>query len=105
VERVYLVWWALLLGIGIAGAGRLVFVVMKDRAINAKVILLVISLLLVASAAMVCPAMLTWDYDGISCTQNPFVISWLLHTAALATLVISFRSGSSKRARRYLDSR
>jgi hypothetical protein len=105
VERVYLVWWALLIVIGIAGVWRLIYVLAKDRAINIKIILLIASLLLVAGAAFVCPAMLTFDYDGVSCTQNQFVISWLMHTAALSTLVISFRSGSSKRARRYLDSR
>jgi len=105
VERVYLIWWALLLGIGISGIGRLIFVYATDKTISTRVILLILTLLLVTGAALVCPAMLTWEYDGVSCTPNQFVISWLLHTAALSTLIISFRSNSSKRARRYLDSR
>ncbi|GBE30374.1 MAG TPA: hypothetical protein ENH10_02315 [Bacteroidetes bacterium] len=105
MARIYFLWWALLVGIGITSVGRLAFSIAKGRVVSAGNVLLIMSLLLVAGAGYMCPAMLTFDYDGISCSQNQLVISWLLHTAALSTLVISFRSGSSKRARRYLDSR
>jgi glucan phosphoethanolaminetransferase (alkaline phosphatase superfamily) len=103
--RIYLLWWAFLLGVGLTG----ILVIWKDafkrKTMTKRIAIAMISLLLVGAAVLACPAMLFLEYDGITSTQTSFVISWLLHMAAAATLVSAFKSSGSKRAKRYLDSR
>lgn len=104
MEKIYLFWWALVVGLGLAGLLRASFEVAKQRTVTKKVISSLVVVVLVVAAMFACPSMVTLDYNGITCSESRYGVSWMLLTAAASTLVLSFRSGSSKRARRYLSS-
>ncbi len=100
--RIYLLWWALLIGSGLTGLLLAVFDLKGNGRLTQKGLASLTSVLLAAAALWACPAMALFEYDGMSCSESRYGLSWMLLAAAASTLVLAFRAKRAKRAQEYL---